>query len=403
VITAEDAVRREAVAQYGLVGRPPEPDLESLVRLAATVCGVSTAVINIIDDRFQHQVAAVGLEPATCSREDSMCAIVLHQASHVLVPDARQDERFADNPFVTGEIARVRFYASSPLVTPAGIAIGTLCVFDEEVGDLVPAHSSALDALAHQVVDVLELRRITRQLEESNEQLALFASQVSHDLRNPLMALTGFIELAADDPEMAHAPHAAKSLARAESAADRMAAMITHLLDFARTSGRNPRLERLDLAQIVRAVAEDLDAALTGSDAVVELVDGGEVVGDPTLVRVLLQNVVANAVKFSAAAGVAPRVEIRAESAAGGSRITVDDNGPGIPPEQRERVFELMERGSAERVEGLGIGLSTCRRIADAHGGRIDIEDSPLGGARVSLFLPDAATGHSLEKTQIVA
>ena len=100
-----------AIADYQLIGAPPEPDLERLAELAALVCGVPTAVINIIDDRFQHQVAAIGFEPSVCDREDSMCAVVFQQGVQVVVPDARLDDRFEHNPFVTGQIARVRFYA----------------------------------------------------------------------------------------------------------------------------------------------------------------------------------------------------------------------------------------------------------------------------------------------------
>lgn len=391
--TAQDVTRREAIAEYELIGGAPEPDLQGVVQLAATLCGVSTAVINIIDDRFQHQVATVGFEPSVCGREDSMCSVVLQRPEHVVVPDARVDERFADNPFVTGRFARVRFYAASPLVTPEGVAIGTLCVFDEEIGDLSPEHSHALDLLARQVVDVLELRRITRVLGRSNEELAHFAGQVSHDLRNPLMALTGFLELAAASPEMAEAPRAARSLARAEQAAARMTAMVTDLFEYARIGGAHPRRSVVDLEDLTRAVIEDLNAVVVDCGATVTVDAPIRVVGDPTLLRALLQNLVSNALKFSHAAGIAPRVEIRASALAGGWRITVDDNGPGVPIDQRERVFELMERGSSTQdVRGLGIGLSTCRRIVNAHGGRIGIADSPLGGADVWILLPDTLT-----------
>lgn len=385
---AQDVTRREAIAGYGVVGAPPEPDLEALVQIAATICGVPTAVINIIDDRFQHQIAAVGMQAADCAREDSMCAIVLADPGTVVVHDARVDPRFADNPFVTGTIAHVRFYASSPLVTPAGVAIGTLCVFDDVTGELTPAHSQALDLLAHQVVDVLELRRITRELEASNEQLENFASQVSHDLRNPLTALTGFIELAADSPELVNAPRASRALARAESAASRMNAMIADLLDYARVGGAALRRGDVELEDVVRAVLEDMDAALTETGARVMVDASLTVRGDSTLLRVLLQNLVANAVKFSAASGAAPLIEIQAEELPGSWRLSVGDNGPGVAEDQRERVFELMERAGVQEVPGLGIGLATCRRIVEAHGGRIGIDESDLGGASVWVVLP---------------
>ena len=384
----QDVTRLEAIAQYRLIDEPPTVDLQGLVQLAATVCGVSTAVINIIDDRFQHQIAAVGLEPAVCSREDSMCARVFQKPGHVVVRDASEDERFKGNPFVTGEITHVSFYASSPLITPTGVPIGTLCVFDETAGELSPEKSEGLRLLAGQVVDVLELRRLTRELEDANAQLENFAGQVCHDLRNPLTALSGFIELAADSPELAHAPRAAYALARAESAAARMATMITDLLDYARIGGAAVRHEDVDLRAVVAAVTDDLDAAIKESGAVVDVEGDTAVVGDETLLRVLLQNVVANALKFTHAAGTKPHVVVRGHALFGGWRITVDDNGPGIPAAERERVFELMERATADEVPGLGIGLSTCRRIAEAHGGRMGIETSPLGGTSVWLVLP---------------
>ncbi|WP_424447137.1 sensor histidine kinase [Microbacterium arborescens] len=390
MLTQLDITRREAIDAYRVIGEAPSPDLQGIVRLAATVCDVNTAVINIIDDRSQHQIAAVGIEPAVCSREDSMCAAVIARPGRVVVPDARLDERFAQNPFVTGEIANVRFYASSPLVTPAGVAIGTLCVFDESVGDLDDSAREALDLLAHQVVDLLELRRISRVLSESNDQLSRFAGQISHDLRNPLTALTGFLELAIDSPDMVNAPEAARVLARAESAADRMNAMISDILAYARVGGASPQRTRVNLDAVMRAVVDDLDAAITGAGAEVRWDIDVEPIGDLTLLRAVLQNLVANALKFTAAAGRTPQVSIAAREVQGGWRITVDDNGPGVPSPDRERVFALMERGNSD-AEGLGIGLSTCRRVIEAHGGRIGLDESPLGGARVWLLLPDPA------------
>lgn len=383
-----DITRREAIAEYRVIGQPPEPDLEGLVQLAAAICGVSTAVINIIDDRSQHQIAAVGFEPAACAREDSMCAVVFRHPGHVVVPDAREDDRFRDNPFVTGEIADVRFYASSPLITPSGVPIGTLCVFDEEVGDLSEQDSRALALLARQVIDVLELRRITRELGRSNEQLAHFAGQVSHDLRNPLSALVGFLEIAADSPELADAPVAARALERADAAAGRMGALVADLLDFARVGGQ-PRRGVVDLESLVRDVLDDLDSPIRSSAARITVGDLPRISGDATQLRALLQNLLANAIKFAGARGEAPTIEVRAHALTGGWRLTVDDDGPGVPAEQRERIFGLLERGEAADVDGLGIGLSTCRRIVEAHGGRIGMDASTLGGASAWVVLPE--------------
>lgn len=388
--TAQDVTRREAIAQYRVVGEPTGPDLQGLVELAATVCRVPTAVINIIDDRMQHQIAAVGVQAASCAREDSMCAVVISDPRRVVVADARLDVRFATNAFVTGEIALTRFYASSPLITPAGVSIGTLCVFDTEVGELSDAAAHGLDLLAGQVIDVLELRRVQRDLLQSNALLEDFATQVSHDLRNPLTALAGFLELAADSPEMGQAPRAAQSLARAEAAASRMTTMVSDLLDFARIGGTRPHLTDVDIADTVDAVLEDLDGVVVRAGARVSVHASTFVRGDDTLLRVLLQNLIANAVKFTVAAERVPVIRVSVETLPDGWRVSVDDNGDAVAPELRERLFEPMQRGHGSEVQGIGIGLATCRRIVDAHGGSIGLDASPTGGTRAWFVLPAA-------------
>lgn len=387
------AVRRRAIDDYDVVGAPSEANLQGLVELAARLCDVPTAVINIIDDRFQHQIAAVGFSREVCTLEDSMCAKVIESPGTVVVPDARLDARFVTNPFVTGEIANVRFYASSPLTTPAGVTIGTLCVFDEVERQLTPTAVGGLEMLAGQIIDVLELRRITGELQRSNERLADFAAQVSHDLRNPLAALAGFLEMAADSPELARAPQASAALARAESSVHRMQSMISDLLAFAGVGGRVDQAP-VDLQAQALAVVEDLSAELGAWGGSIEVLGLPTVPGDPTLLRVLLQNLIANALKFSrpgTPSEAAAQVRVAAERVSGGWRVAVDDNGPGVPEVERERVFGLLERGddpATRQVQGWGIGLSTCRRIVDAHGGRIGIDDSPLGGASVWMLLP---------------
>jgi len=389
VTTPSDAARLQAIAAYRLIDAPAV-DLQGLVELAASTCGVAKAVINIVDDRSQHQIAALGFDAAVCEREDSMCAVVFQGGRSVVVPDASADPRFAANPFVTGAIADVRFYASSPLVTPDGVAIGTLCVFDDAVHELTSTQARGLELLARQVVDVLELRRITRELTHSNQRLTLFAGQVSHDLRNPLSALIGFLDVALDSADIDPASTAALALARADGAAGRMNDMVTDLLAYAK-AGAKPRRQDVDLAAVVDAVREDLDAAIAEAGAVVVGDADVRVVGDPMMLRMLLQNLVANAVKFGRAAGREPRVAVTAVERADAWEITVDDDGPGVPTAARERVFEVMERAAGDDVPGLGIGLSTCRRIVDAHDGRIVIEDSPYGGARIAVTLPREA------------
>ena len=159
--------REEALAGYDVLGNAPQRELQALVDIAAQVCAVPRAAINIITSTQQQQIATTGFAASICAREDSMCAAVLDHTDRVVVPDASLDARFRENPFVTGILGTVRFYASAPLTTPDGVIIGRLCVFDPQPRELDEAQEEALVAIAERVVDVLELRLRTRELEDS--------------------------------------------------------------------------------------------------------------------------------------------------------------------------------------------------------------------------------------------
>src|SRR6478609_3186988 len=261
--TADTDTRRVAeIGHYRVLFEPPRSDLVALVDVAAQVAGVPMATINLITDTEQHQIATAGFEAAVCAREDSMCNVVFQGGVPVIVADASQDDRFRDNPFVTGVIGDVRFYATHPLTTPDGTLIGTLCVFDTVPRTLTDAQRRALEHLADRVVDLLELELRTRELsstvddlrstqselERSNEVLAAFAGQVSHDLRNPLSAVMMALNLIAE--ETVESGGSTFLMDRAISGAERMQALIDDLLSFARLGGELSRVP-VDLASVV--------------------------------------------------------------------------------------------------------------------------------------------------------
>ena len=377
-----DAPRVAEIGKYRVLTDPPRTDLLALVEVAAQVAQVPMATINLITDTEQVQVATHGFDASVCRREDSMCNVVLHDGAPVVVPDASQDERFRDNPFVTGVIGDVRFYATHQLRTPDDIVIGTLCVFDTVPRTLTDEQEHALVGLADRVVDLLELDLRTRELKRSNEQLAAFAGQVSHDLRNPLTAVTMSLQMIADGLDADDAR--AFLVQRALGGAGRMQSLIDDLLAYARVGAELQRVP-VDLAAVLEHVREDLAGPL--ADAAVVVGELPTVVGDPVQLRAVLQNLVANAAKFTRP-GEAPYLEIDGTRVRDGWRIEVCDRGPGIPEDQRDRVFLPLARIDDE-VEGSGIGLSTCRRIIEAHGGRIGLTNAAYGGTCAWFELPD--------------
>jgi signal transduction histidine kinase len=305
----------------------------------------------------------------------------------VVVPDASVDERFLANPFVTGELARVKFYASAPMVSPDGTVIGRLCVFDDQPHELTGQRARVLHVLAERVVDVLEL-----QLHRSNELLALFAGQVSHDLRSPLTAVLANSELLLDEPAVRDDPSAAELARACVSAGQRMADLIDSILAFTRV-GASLDLADVDVQGVLGQVVADLAPAIDARGAKVEGSGLPTVRADPNQLYAVLLNLVSNAVKFVPARTI-PLVAVTAEREGPAWRITVTDNGAGIASDLRSSVFGLYARGTQADgpLDGSGIGLATARRIVEAHGGQMGIDAAADGGAAVWFTLP-AATG----------
>lgn len=167
-----EGARLEALARSGLWGTPAEAAFDDLAELAATVCGAPMAAVNLVARDRQWSKAHHGLPPGVTldvPREHSLCAHALLHEGLFIVPDTRDDPRFADNPFVT-QSPGLRFYAGTPLIMPDGVALGALCVMAPEPLELSPEQRRALAALGRQVVTQITLHEARdRALREAEE------------------------------------------------------------------------------------------------------------------------------------------------------------------------------------------------------------------------------------------
>lgn len=168
----DEAGRLRALESYTILDTPPEADLDALTRLTAELLDVPIALVSIVDANRQWFKSRYGLDVPETPRDVSFCGHVVCDDRALVVGDALEDERFRDNPLVTGD-PRVRFYAGVPLRTPDGHVLGTLCAIDREPRVLSPAQQKQIEVLAAQVMARLELRRARAALAQREAQLAV--------------------------------------------------------------------------------------------------------------------------------------------------------------------------------------------------------------------------------------
>ncbi len=242
-------------------------------------------------------------------------------------------------------------------------------------------------------------------LERSNRELQDFAYVASHDLQEPLRKIEVFgdrlrakcADVLSDDGRM--------YLERMQSAASRMRALINAMLSYSRITTKAQPFALTDMTSVLEGVLSDLQVAIERSGARIEVGFLPTIEADVTQIRQLLQNLIGNALKFRKQ-DVPPAISITAELAAdatnapstGGPdgnwcRISITDNGIGFEQTHADRIFNMFERlrGRAE-YEGTGIGLATCRKIVERHGGSIDAKSAPGEGSTFLISLPTRHT-----------
>jgi signal transduction histidine kinase len=227
-------------------------------------------------------------------------------------------------------------------------------------------------------------------LRDREAELTAFAGIVAHDLRAPLAAIAGHIELLEQDLAAVDELDEFKfTLDRVRNSTDRMCRLIDDLLAYATARDAPLNLEPVDLGVVVDEVVHERTAHLRLEKPVIEAGPLPTVHADPAMIRQMMDNLIGNAIKYTRDHEPA-QVRITADRLDGRwAEIQVSDRGIGIPVDQRTTIFESFSRAHrGQSYAGTGLGLAICRRVVDRHGGTISVDDNPLGGARFHIVLP---------------
>jgi signal transduction histidine kinase len=398
-----EADRLKAVESYEILDTPREEDFDDIVKMAAQICHVPISLISFVTAGRQWFKATVGTGLQETPLNMSICSHAILQTELFEVPDTTKDARFSSNPLVTGD-PNVRFYAGALLKTPEGLPLGTVCVLDYKPRTLTEQESAALNALARQVMTQLELRRALKAesrtqeaLREANAQLAdkathleamvehrtlklletigeleAFSYSIAHDMRAPLRSMQGFSQILVSDYAGKLDAGAQDYLNRIAAAAARMDKLIRDVLNYSGVVRGDLMLESVDMDQLLRGIVETYP--MFAPDQADLLLEGPfpRILGNEAMLMQVFSNLMGNAVKF-VRPGVKSRIRIWAETRGQKVRVSVQDNGIGIPADQFEKIFAIFQQVSKD-FEGTGIGLAIVKKAVERMGGELGLQ-----------------------------
>lgn len=235
-----------------------------------------------------------------------------------------------------------------------------------------------------------QLKRQADELKRSNAELEQFAYVASHDLREPLRTIAGFVQLLQQRYRGRLDPEADKYIGHVMQGVSRMQSLISDLLEFSRAGKRQAPLEAIEAAPILEQAIENLAGVIKESRAEIRHGPMPRVPADPVQLSQVFQNLIANAIKFRG--DQPPVVEVGAELKGEEWVFFVRDNGIGIDPQDHGRIFEVFKRLHArERYPGTGVGLAICKKVIEGHGGRIWVESEAGRGSTFYFTLPAPA------------
>jgi PAS domain S-box-containing protein len=321
-----------------------------------------------------------------------------HRLSDFLHPDDREAARAHLQAVLAGGLPSCN--CELRLQTQGG-EVRWIAVAGHRLVDADPEHggiAGTLDDISTRKVAELTLKNLnhelesrvrarTAELEASNRELEVFSYSVSHDLRAPLRAIDGFTRILEEDLAGRLDDTERQHFARIRKGCERMAELIDALIDLARVARQPLHKESFDFSELAAQMIEELRAEEPARAVDVEITDGLIVTADRQLARVLIENLLRNAWKFSARQPLA-RIVFRADREDDRRVFCVEDNGAGFDMAYATNLFRPFHRmHSQEDFPGTGIGLATVQRIIQRHEGTIRIESSPGKGTAVHFSL----------------
>ena len=393
-----DAPHRLAdLNETGLLEVLDDSSFQRFIRLAARMLKVPVSLVSLVTDDRQHFVGSLGLPEEVAAKGEtplshSFCQHVVKTGKPLLVSDAKNDPRVCDNLAVPD--LGVEAYLGVPIVSSRGNILGSFCVIDGEPRKWKEDEVLFMEDLREAVCSEIELRRHTLKLKGTVEELEKahahndeMVHMIIHDLRNPLAGIQGGLDLLRADDDRPEEDE--EILSVVGESCEQMMDLIGDILESNKiqntrlplaigTFDVNPLLREIERQTELLARSRSIEICWDQEDC------PDQWNGDRRLLKRVLQNLLINALKFTPPGG---NVSFSVSAKDGGETIAfrITDSGPGVAVEERDTIFGKFFVGKVASSRSIGLGLTFCRRVCEAHGGEISLSEGP--NQRGSTFL----------------
>ncbi len=380
-VLENEAERLLALKSYNIFDTAEEKDFDDLAALASAICQIPIALITFIDEKRQWFKSHHGTDFTENERRLSFCTHAIASSEDIMiVPDAKNDSRFADNPIVTGG-PEITFYAGVPLINEDGYALGTMCLLDQQTHELSEYQIDALKTLARQVVDKLELRRKVAILEKSNESLMSanvliqkFASMAAHDIKNPITSISLTSQALKRRYEKSGDKDSLKLVDMNIEATKNLLELVDEMLEYSKSPALLiSKKQTFDFKSLIDKITTLIDVP---ENTVIELPERPAGIHLSVIAfEQIMINLLTNAIRYNDKdRGF---VKLRFADDEHHYHFEVEDNGRGIPEEYHDKIFSdnfTLKITDRYNKKGSGIGLSTVKDLVTALGGQVRLQ-----------------------------
>lgn len=399
-LSPDESDRIKALHELNILDTPPEERFDRITKVAQIMFDVPIALVSLVDTNRQWFKSCAGLSDTETPRSMSFCSHAILNEDVMSIDDATKDERFSDNPLVTGE-PNIRFYAGKPIQDPNGKKLGTLCIIDTKPRNFSRADKSVLIDLANWVESEFKNTMLTNSLKDTATELTLaqlelqkqnenliekvkekteqllkndrmstigsMASRIAHDLRNPLSVIQMSSDLLRMDLEKHMDDKMKLQCSGLQDSITEINRIIGDVLNYAKTSELN--LETIYVSNLLNNCISNMVIPKT---IILSLPDGdAQIKCDSRKIQAVFSNLIVNSIQVLDNSG---NIKIKLNDSPEHTSILFEDSGSGIPDEVLPKIFDHL---FTTKPEGTGLGLGICKSIIEQHGGMIIAKNNP--------------------------